>query len=73
MGVATQQQGGVDLGERRLSKAQVLDMSAKYIRTLEREREELEEQREELMENLQRMSEMCVDVKEEVGDEGAGG
>ncbi|KAK4137361.1 hypothetical protein BT67DRAFT_447189 [Trichocladium antarcticum] len=63
------QQGGADLGEKRMSKAQVLDMSARYIRSLEREREELEEQREELLGNIQRMREEC-NIREEAGDDG---
>ncbi|KAK0673943.1 hypothetical protein QBC41DRAFT_310976 [Cercophora samala] len=52
-------QGGVgmDLGERRLSKAQVLDMSTRYIRALERDREKLEREREELLLGMAKMRE----------------
>ncbi|KAK0748593.1 hypothetical protein B0T21DRAFT_25373 [Apiosordaria backusii] len=48
---------GLDLGERRLSKAQVLDMSTRYIRSLEKEREKLEREREELLLNMSKMRE----------------
>lgn len=58
--------GDFDLGEKRLSKAQVLDMSARYIRSLERERDELEEQQVELLENMRRMREGCVAKEEEM-------
>ncbi|KAK4179754.1 hypothetical protein QBC36DRAFT_179324 [Triangularia setosa] len=54
-------QGGqgarLDLGERRLSKAQVLDMSTRYIRSLEKEREKLEKEREELLLGMAKMRE----------------
>jgi predicted nuclease with TOPRIM domain len=46
-------------GQRRLSKAQVLDLSARYIRSLERERNRLEEEREVLFESVQRLRERC--------------
>ena len=39
---------GVDLGERRLSKAEVLDMSRRYIQSLESQRDKLEREREDL-------------------------
>jgi hypothetical protein len=42
-------------GERRLSKAQVLDMSARYIRSLEQERDRLVEEKEVLMEDVRRL------------------
>ncbi|KAK4668588.1 uncharacterized protein QC764_708680 [Podospora pseudoanserina] len=48
---------GLDLGERRLSKAQVLDMSTRYIRSLEKEREKLEREREELLLGMAKMRE----------------
>lgn len=51
--------GAFDVGERRLSKAQVLDMSARYIRSLESERDKLEEEKEELKENIRRLREQC--------------
>lgn len=66
--------GGFDVGERRLSKAQVLDMSARYIRSLEKERDELEEQREGLLENMRRLKEAYVKEEGGMGEEdGVGG
>ncbi|KXX75209.1 Allergen Fus c 3 [Madurella mycetomatis] len=53
-------QQALDLGERRLSKAQVLDMSARYIRSLERERDKLESEREGLLADIQKMSDMFL-------------
>ncbi|KAK3322349.1 hypothetical protein B0H66DRAFT_199755 [Apodospora peruviana] len=38
-----------DLGEKRLSKAEVLDMSRRYIQTLESERDKLKQDQEELL------------------------
>ncbi|KAL2133952.1 hypothetical protein VTI74DRAFT_1308 [Chaetomium olivicolor] len=63
-GSAAAQHGAFDAGERRLSKAQVLDMSARYIRSLERERDMLEEEREELRESVRRLKERCRDEGE---------
>ncbi|KAM7193296.1 allergen Fus c 3 [Naviculisporaceae sp. PSN 640] len=45
----------VDLGERRLSKAEVLDMSRRYIQSLEKERDKLEREREELQGDMARL------------------
>ncbi|KAM7222476.1 allergen Fus c 3 [Rhypophila decipiens] len=45
----------VDMGDRRLSKAEVLDMSRRYIQTLEKERDKLEREREELQGDISRM------------------
>ncbi|GAB1320556.1 hypothetical protein MFIFM68171_10766 [Madurella fahalii] len=56
-GAGSGPQQALDLGERRLSKAQVLDMSARYIRLLERERDKLECEREGLLADMQKMRE----------------
>ncbi|KAK3692763.1 hypothetical protein B0T22DRAFT_25043 [Podospora appendiculata] len=45
----------LDVGERRLSKAEVLDLSRRYIQSLERERDMLEQEREELIEGMERL------------------
>lgn len=44
-----------DLGERRLSKAEVLEMSRRYIQSLEKERDKLEREREELQGDMARL------------------
>jgi hypothetical protein len=59
-GGGLQQHEESDLGERRLSKAQVLDMSATYIRTLEKEREKLECEREDLLESMRKLRQAFV-------------
>ncbi|KAK4459010.1 hypothetical protein QBC42DRAFT_275423 [Cladorrhinum samala] len=43
----------LELGERRLSKAQVLDMSTRYIKTLESDREALERENGELVKGIE--------------------
>ncbi|KAK5664165.1 hypothetical protein OQA88_381 [Cercophora sp. LCS_1] len=48
----------VDLGERRLSKGDVLEMSTRYIKTLERDCHRLEKEREELGRNVERLQAM---------------
>ena len=58
---ATQEQRNtsIDLGaEKRLSKAEVLDMSRRYIQTLERERDKLELERKELIGDMDRLRAM---------------
>jgi len=44
-----------DLGEKRLSKAEVLDMSRRYIHSLEQKRDRLEQEREELQQGMARL------------------
>ncbi|KAK3333293.1 hypothetical protein B0T19DRAFT_121996 [Cercophora scortea] len=44
-----------DVGERRLSKAEVLDLSRRYIQSLEKERDMLEQEREELIKGMERL------------------
>lgn len=44
---------GLHLGERRLSRAQVLDMSTRYIKTLEKDREALERENGELIKGVE--------------------
>ena len=48
----------LNLGDRRPSKGEVLDMSATYIRTLERDRGRLEKEREQLLRDVERLSSM---------------
>ncbi len=64
--------GGGGSGERRLSKAQVLDLSARYIRALEGERDGLVEEREVLRENVRKLKERCEAEGVEEGDWEAG-
>ncbi|KAK3380038.1 hypothetical protein B0T24DRAFT_613931 [Lasiosphaeria ovina] len=45
----------LDLGERRLSKGEVLDLSRRYIGTLERERDALDRERHDLAANMDRL------------------
>ncbi|KAK0621296.1 hypothetical protein B0T17DRAFT_533552 [Bombardia bombarda] len=47
-------------GEKRISKGDILDMSRRYIQTLETEREALEREREELLENMERLRVECA-------------
>lgn len=52
----------VDVGERRLSKGDVLEMSTRYIKTLERDCGRLEREREELARNIDRLQAMITGV-----------
>ncbi|TPX11155.1 uncharacterized protein E0L32_000973 [Thyridium curvatum] len=47
----------VDLGDKRVSKAEVLDMARRHIRSLERDRDALEQERDELLSDIQQMRE----------------
>ncbi|KAK3944707.1 hypothetical protein QBC46DRAFT_158623 [Diplogelasinospora grovesii] len=60
----------MDLGEeRRLSKAEVLDMSRRYIQSLERDRDRLEREREEL---LGKVDKLRATYKKRVASGGGG-
>lgn len=61
--------GAFEAGERRLSKAQVLDRSAQYIRSLESEKDKLTSEKEALLENIRQLSEKCQRVQGGEGQE----
>ncbi|KAK3996003.1 hypothetical protein QBC44DRAFT_5151 [Cladorrhinum sp. PSN332] len=56
---------GLDIGERKLSKAQVLDMSTRYIKSLEKDRETLERENGELVRAMERLRDMLEKEQEE--------
>ncbi|KAM0334105.1 hypothetical protein ACHAQA_001125 [Verticillium albo-atrum] len=58
-----------DQGERRISKAEVLERARRHIETLEREREALHREREELLKNLAKMEQ---DVGVRFGEDALG-
>ncbi|KAK3375440.1 hypothetical protein B0H63DRAFT_279202 [Podospora didyma] len=64
----------LDLGERRLSKGEVLDLSRRYIKTLERNCDSLEQERQTMLENMDRLRGLYVKglSSPEEGSAGAG-
>ncbi|KAK4190337.1 allergen Fus c 3 [Podospora australis] len=64
---------GLDAGEKRLSKAQVLDMSTRYIRSLEGDRDRLQDENGELRENMAKTREMCFGPGAAASGLGGGG
>ena len=44
-----------DIGEKRVSKAEVLDMARRHIQSLERDRDALEKERDELLEDMEQL------------------
>ncbi|KAK4231497.1 hypothetical protein QBC38DRAFT_451127 [Podospora fimiseda] len=63
---------GLDIGEKKLSKAQVLDMSTRYIKSLERERENLERENNELVQETERLRHELEKEQGVKRDEGGG-
>ncbi|KAK4044044.1 hypothetical protein C8A01DRAFT_31916 [Parachaetomium inaequale] len=56
---------GQRLDETRLSRKEILELSALYIGSMEKERERWEEEREELLEEIRRLREKCGEEMEE--------
>ncbi|KAK4169463.1 hypothetical protein QBC43DRAFT_62784 [Cladorrhinum sp. PSN259] len=63
---------GLDLGERKLSKAQVLDISTRYIKSLEKDREKLERENGELVRGMERLKRLLEKEQEEKRGDGRG-